>query len=159
MTTKDITIRIICKTESELTEEESQLLNHAKDATFRSYAPYSHFSVGAAALLEDGTIVEGSNQETSSYPQSLCAERTTLFYANSRYPDKAVKFLCVAARGTDGEFIARPIPPCGGCRDVMCEMETKQGSPIKVMLYGKECIYILDKASDLLPLTFDNTYL
>lgn len=159
MITKDITIRIICKTESELTEEESQLLASAKQATYRSYSPYSHFSVGAAALLSDGTVVEGSNQETSSYPQSLCAERTTLFYAHSHYPDKSVRCLCVAARGTDGEFISRPIPPCGGCRDVMNEFEIQQGSPIKVMLYGTECIYILEKAADLLPLTFDNTYL
>lgn len=159
MTVKEIAIRIACKTESELNEEESRLLASAKEATYRSYAPYSHFSVGAAVLLDDGTVVEGSNQEVSSYPQSLCAERTTLFYAHSRYPDKSVKCLCVAARGTDGEFITRPIPPCGGCRDVINEFEKQQGSPMKVMLYGTECIYIIEKGTDLLPLTFDNSYL
>ena len=60
--------------------------------------PYSHFSVGAAARLENGTVVTGTNQENAAYPSGLCAERTTLFYANSQYPDQAVETLAIAAR-------------------------------------------------------------
>ena len=75
----------------ELDAADRELIDAAREATFRSYSPYSHFSVGAAARLADGTIVCGSNQENAAYPSGLCAERTTLFYANSRYPDQAVK--------------------------------------------------------------------
>ncbi|MBQ2340478.1 MAG: cytidine deaminase, partial [Bacteroidaceae bacterium] len=81
----NINIPVTMKQEDELTEQEKALLVEAKAATFRSYAPYSNFSVGAAALLEDGTIVSGSNQENSAYPSGICAERTTIFYANSKY--------------------------------------------------------------------------
>ena len=142
------------KAESELTSSELQLLEAARQATYRSYSPYSHFSVGAAVLLADGTIVTGSNQENCSYPQGQCAERTAVFYANSRYPDQAVTMLCIAARGTDGQFTAAPITPCGGCRQVLQETEQRQHSPIQIMLYGTDAIYIIPSAQLLLPLSF-----
>ena len=66
----------------ELTEADRTLLQAAMDATKRSYAPYSKFSVGAAARLNNDVIVTGTNQENAAYPSGLCAERTTLFYAN-----------------------------------------------------------------------------
>jgi len=78
-----IVIPVTEKQEAELDEQEARLLAEAKSASLRSYAPYSHFSVGAAVLLADGTIVAGSNQENSAFPSGLCAERTALFYANS----------------------------------------------------------------------------
>ena len=109
------------------------------EATARSYAPYSHFSVGAAALLNNGTIVTGTNQENAAYPSGLCAERTTLFYANSQYPDPPVNTLAIAAR-TEKDFIETPIPPCGACQ-VILETEKRYGQPIRILLYGKECIY------------------
>ena len=74
----------------ELSEANRQLIDKAKEMTYHSYAPYSHFSVGAAALLANGEIVCGSNQENAAYPSGICAERTTLFYANSQYPDVPV---------------------------------------------------------------------
>ncbi len=143
------------KAESELTVSELQLLEAARQATYRSYSPYSHFSVGAAVLLADGTIVTGSNQENCSYPQGQCAERTAVFYANSRYPDQAVTMLCIAARGTDGQFTATPVTPCGGCRQVLQETEQRQYSPIQIMLYGTDAIYIIPSAQLLLPLNFN----
>lgn len=94
----------------ELTKEDRQLIDAAREATQRSYAPYSHFSVGAAAWLENGTIITGTNQENAAYPSGLCAERTTLFYANSQYPNQAVKTLAIAAR-TETDFLDTPIPP------------------------------------------------
>ena len=87
---KDLTITAIIKVYQydELNEADRSLMKTAMEATARSYAPYSHFSVGAAALLNNGTIVTGTNQENAAYPSGLCAERTTLFYANSQYPDQ-----------------------------------------------------------------------
>ena len=63
----------------ELDEKDRKLIDAAKEATARSYAPYSHFSVGAAALLANGVVVTGSNQENAANPSGTCAERTTLF--------------------------------------------------------------------------------
>jgi len=155
----NLTIRIIKKDETELDATDAKLLNHAKQATFRSYAPYSNFHVGAAALLDDGTIVEGSNQENCAYPSGICAERTTLFYAGSRYPERKVIKLCIAARGTDDAFTSRPIAPCGACRQVMLEVEERNQGPLAVMLYGTDGIYCLDSAKDLMPVTFDSSFL
>lgn len=146
------------KQEDELTEQEKALLAEAKAATYRSYAPYSHFSVGAAALLADGTIVSGSNQENSAYPSGLCAERTTLFYANSQYPDEKVVMLCVAARDTTGQFTERPIAPCGACRQVLVETETRYSQKMQIMLYGTEGIYFIGSARELLPVSFDSSF-
>lgn len=93
----------------ELDEKDRKLIDAAKEATARSYAPYSHFSVGAAALLANGVVVTGSNQENAAYPSGTCAERTTLFYANSQYPDQAVDTLAIAARSETG-YLDSPIP-------------------------------------------------
>lgn len=76
-------------TYEELSEQDRLLVDAAKQATQRSYAPYSHFHVGAAAQLIDGTIVTGSNQENAAYPSGLCAERTALFCAGSSHPGMA----------------------------------------------------------------------
>ena len=91
---KDLTITAIIKVYQydELNEADRSLMKTAMEATARSYAPYSHFSVGAAALLNNGTIVTGTNQENAAYPSGLCAERTTLFYANSQYPRPTGKY-------------------------------------------------------------------
>ena len=140
---------------SELSETDIQLVKEAQKATSRSYAPYSHFHVGAAALLEDGNIVTGTNQENVAYPSGLCAERTTLFYANSQYPDQAVMALAIAARTENGELNKTPITPCGACRQVMVETEKRFGKPMRVLLCGSEEVYIAESAQSLLPLSFD----
>lgn len=140
---------------SELSETDIQLVKEAQKATSRSYAPYSHFHVGAAALLEDGNIVTGTNQENAAYPSGLCAERTTLFYANSQYPDQAVMALAIAARTENGEQNKTPITPCGACRQVMVETEKRFGKPMRVLLCGSEEVYIAESAQSLLPLSFD----
>lgn len=153
---KDLTIKSTIKVYQydELTAEDKKLIDESIEATKRSYAPYSHFSVGAAALLDNGVTVTGTNQENAAYPSGLCAERTTLFYANSQYPQSAVKTLAIAAR-TEKDFINTPIPPCGACRQVILETEKRYNTPIRILLYGKECIYLVEGISDLLPLSFD----
>lgn len=142
-------------TYEELDAADRELIDAAREATHRSYAPYSHFSVGAAARLADNTVVCGSNQENAAYPSGLCAERTTLFYANSRYPDQAVTTLAIAARNERGEFLDDPIPPCGACRQVMLETEVRYRQPMRILLYGRKGIYEVEKVGDLLPLSFD----
>ena len=140
---------------SELPEDDRRLVMEAQKATSQSYAPYSHFHVGAAALLEDGTIITGTNQENAAYPSGLCAERTTLFYANSQHPEKAVKALAITARTPDGDFVHSPVTPCGACRQVMTETENRYGKPIRILLCGSEEVYIAESARSLLPLSFD----
>lgn len=138
----------------ELSAQEQELVHTACTATDRSYAPYSQFHVGAAVLLSDGTIVEGSNQENAAYPSGTCAERCALFYANSHYPDQPVAAIAVAARLHSGEFLTTPITPCGSCRQVLLETEKRYGQPVRVFLYGTTGIYIIDRCSDLLPFHF-----
>ena len=141
---------------SELSEEQKTLADHAVRATYRSYSPYSHFSVGAAVQLADGTIVSGSNQENVAYPSGLCAERTALFYANSRYPDQPVSRLCIAARDDKGGLTDSPISPCGSCRQALLETELRYKNPIEIVLVGANSSYIIHSIHDLLPLCFDS---
>lgn len=143
----------------ELSDADRALVQAACEATHQSYAPYSHFHVGAAVRLDDGTVVSGSNQENAAYPSGLCAERTTLFYANSRYPDHGVEALAIAARTADGELTLHPTPPCGACRQVMHESEVRAGRPMHILLFGTEGICVIDGVASLLPFLFDGTFL
>ncbi len=153
---KDLTLTTVIKVYQydELSEADQTLIAAAMGATSRSYAPYSRFSVGAAALLANGTLITGTNQENAAYPSGLCAERTALFYANSQYPDQPITTLAVAAR-TESDFIHMPIPPCGACRQVILETEKRYKQPIRILLYGKDEIYQMKSVADLLPLSFE----
>ena len=135
----------------ELSAEDLALTDAALEATRRSYAPYSRFHVGAAALLENGIVVTGTNQENVASPSGLCAERTTLFYANSQYPDVPVVALAIASSDTEGI-----LSPCGACRQVMLETEKRFGKPMRVLLCGAEEVIVVESARDLLPFAFDN---
>ena len=114
--------------------------------------PYSKFHVGAAALLEDGTIVTGSNQENAAYPSGLCAERVALFHAGHQYPDMPVVALAIAA-ATNGRQV-ESISPCGACRQVLLEAEQRYGKPMKVLLCGTKEVVVAESAESLLPLCF-----
>lgn len=143
---------------NELTESDRQLIDAAKSAAERSYAPYSRFHVGAAVMLADGTIVTGNNQENAAYPSGMCAERTALFYASATHPNTPIATLAIAAK-TNGTFTPNPITPCGACRQVMLEMENLHHSPIRTLLYGANDIILIEGgASDLLPLTFNASF-
>lgn len=137
----------------ECSNEKKNLIEEAKNATKSSYAPYSDFQVGAAVLLEDGTIVTGSNQENAAYPSGICAERTALFYANSHYPNLAVKTIVIAAQ-TKGNFTKDICAPCGSCRQVLVEVENRYDTPIQIIMYGDDRIYEVDSIRDLLPFSF-----
>lgn len=143
----------------EFSAEDKQLVDAARAATANSYAVYSNFNVGAAVRLDNGVIVKGSNQENAAYPSGLCAERTTLFWANSQYPENAVLAMAIAARTDKGE-LPMPIPPCGACRQVILETEKRFGKAIKIILFGtKESYIIEDGIKALMPLSFDSAFL
>lgn len=138
---------------AELSEEDRELVEAAKQATNGSYAPYSKFLVGAAARLQNGCIVTGANQENAAYPSGLCAERTALFAAGAQHPDQPVVSLAIAAR-KGKRFLSQPISPCGACRQVISGVEERYGTPIRILLYGTEGILVSDGISPLLPLRF-----
>lgn len=156
--TYNIEIKVF-HSEEEMPKLDRIAIEEAKKATFNSYAPYSNFKVGASAMLDDGTFVTGSNQENCAYPSGICAERTTVFYANSQYPNKAIKILCIVARNEKGEFLQRPISPCGACRQVLLESEKRQNSLMRIILYGTSEILVIESASQLLPIQFDQSFL
>ena len=137
----------------ELEEEQRELVEIAKAQVYKSYSPYSHFQVGAAAKLSNGVIIRGSNQENAAYPSGLCAERTALFAAGATYPDQKVEMLAIACF-TNGHFTAEPGSPCGSCRQVMVETEHRYMGQLQVLLYGEKYVYVFNSAGDLLPLSF-----
>ena len=136
-----------------LSTDDNRLCNAAVDAAKRAYAPYSHFNVGAAILLKDGTVVEGSNQENMAYPSGLCAERVALFSASASFPDKPVVAMAIVA--IKNGIIQSVISPCGGCRQVMLETERRYEQPIRVLLCGQDETVLVASAKDLLPLSFE----
>ena len=140
----------------ELPEERRKLVDAALEATRRSYAPYSHFYVGAAVKLDNRVIVTGNNQENVAFPSGLCAERTALFYANAQYPEVPVKALAIVARDSSGKVTQEPISPCGACRQVMLETENRFGKPMQILLASAEEVIVVERASALLPLAFSD---
>jgi len=140
--------------EEGLSKEDINLINEAKQAAKTAYAPYSGFKVGAAVLLENGEIVKGSNQENAAYPSGICAERTAVYYAGSRYPDVPILKIAVTAF-TNGSFVSMPIAPCGSCRQVLLEAQTRHNTPVKIIMHGACITRIVDDSVALLPFPFD----
>lgn len=141
-------------TPAELSDIERKLIRKSQEIISSSYSPYSNFRVGAAVLLENGKIITGTNQENAAFPSGLCAERVALFYANSQYPTTAVKAIAISASGKNRDFTSHPISPCGSCRQVILEAQNRFKQNIKILLYGKEKIIVLENSQDLLPFAF-----
>lgn len=138
----------------ELNEDDRNLLNEAIAATKSAYAPYSDFKVGAAVLLENGTIIKGSNQENAAYPSGLCAERVALFSAGAQHPGIKIKAIAVTAfKAKDPE--PRPASPCGACRQVMAEYEQLYKQNIRfIMIAADKKIIVAENVKSLLPFLF-----
>jgi len=148
---------VICECQmEELTATEQQLLTKAIDATDSSYAKYSHFHVGAALLLANGVVLPGCNQENAAFPAGICAERSAIFAAGAQYPDVAPEMLAIAARDATGELTEEPVSPCGTCRQVLIETETRYAKPLRILLYGRKCVYVMDGIRQLMPLSFSD---
>ena len=156
MTNKEIKISYMeYDSIEQMNPEDRELAQAAINATKHSYAPYSKFNVGAAVMLEDGEIITGSNQENAAYPSGLCAERTAMFYASANRPDKAMTKIAVAA-GQDGKLSDSPATPCGACRQVMAQYQTKGGRNMEIILVGGKKIWKFEKVDDILPFIFDS---
>ena len=138
----------------ELNASDAQLVQLAIEATRSSYAPYSGFHVGAALELVDGEHFVGCNQENAALPSGICAERSAIYAAGAQCPDKAVVAIAIAARGTDGALTEMPISPCGICRQVLIETETRFAHPVRILLYGRKATYVADSIKQLMPLSF-----
>lgn len=149
----NINTKIAVYSYNELSEEYKIITAKAKEATKRSYSPYSKFCVGAALLLENGEILTGANQENAAFTAGTCAERSVLFYAGANYPGVAIKRIAIAAY-TKGDFVVNPVSPCGHCRQAILEYETISHQPIEIVLCGKDEVYVLKSIKDLLPLSF-----
>ena len=159
MQEKKIELSFILAHLSELSAQEQQLVANAKAAFKTAYAPYSGFLVGASVLLENGEVINGSNQENVAYPSGLCAERVALFYAGAKFPDVKINTVAISVLSKNFE-VTDLISPCGACRQVMAEYEDKQDKPIKVILHSPtDEILIANKVEDLLPFMFKSPLL
>ena len=132
-----------------LPESDRELAARAADACGMAYAPYSGFRVGAAALLEDGTILTASNQESEVFPAGMCAERSLLFHAGACHADDPIEALAIASEPSERECY-----PCGQCRQVLLDAERRQRSPIRIIISGAGGATVVDSAVRLLPFTF-----
>lgn len=139
----------------ELETEDRELARAAVEAMNNAYAPYSHFHVGAAVRMSNGEIVRGSNQENAAFPSGLCAERTAMFSASAKFPDKDMRSIALAG-GVHGLLAEQPATPCGACRQVMAQYQTKAGQPMSVIMIGKSRIWKFSRVDDILPLIFDS---
>lgn len=122
------------------------LLAAARAAHAAAYAPYSHFSVGAAVLLSDGTIYKGCNVENASYGLTCCAERVAVF---SAVADGRADMAAVAVF-TDVPTLTKP---CGACRQVLAEF-SKADNPLLVLCANAAGDTSTQPITDLLPDTF-----
>ena len=154
MTTKELKYDIIVCRPEELPEEYEKLLKTAHVVTSRAYAPYSKFKVGAAVLLDDGSVVIGANQENASYPVGVCAERVAITSASSQHPRVPIRAVAISVKGKSS-VVDTPVSPCGICRQTILEYELTQERDIELILQGETGdVYWVPSAKTLLPLYF-----
>lgn len=144
----------VYESSEELPADDAALLHGAREVTKKAYAPYSNFLVGAVAKLKNGEIITGTNQENASYPVGICAERVLLSSAAMQHTNIPVDTIAIAYHNMHGES-NHPISPCGMCRQSISEYEERMKQPIRLILSGMEGkVIVLEKAGDLLPLSF-----
>jgi cytidine deaminase len=144
---------------NELSDEDKSLMKVAVEATKTAYAPYSGFNVGAALLMEDGSIIIGNNQENAAYPSGMCAERVAIWKAGSSFPNKKVKKIAITAVSSNKQ-LDKPVGPCGACRQTLLEYEINQKEDVEVFFMGEiGNVVKTSSISSLLPFSFDSSYL
>ena len=122
---------------------ERELVERALEMRRFSYAPYSHFRVGAALECEDGSVYTGCNVENAAYGSSLCAERTALVKAVS---EGRRRFVRLAVAGDSADYCW----PCGACRQMLREF----GIDLEVLAANREGAYVAISLEELLPHSF-----
>ena len=139
---------------NELIPNDKKLLKKAEEILEEAFSVYSGFSVGAAALLDNGEIIAANNQENIAYPSSMCAERVLFYFCKANYPNCIIEKVAITVKSVE-KIIDEPISPCGACRQVMFEYERNQQKSIKILLKGEVGkVYELSCIEDLLPLAF-----
>jgi|TARA_B110000914_G_scaffold56139_1_gene48764 cytidine deaminase len=137
----------------DLPEIDKVLLKKAHEAATKAYAPYSGFQVGSAVRLQSGAIVVGSNQENMAYPSGLCGERVAVFAAGAQFPGEKIEAVAIVSPSP----IAVPSAflPCGGCRQVLLEAESRQEDSIRLLLQARDEIVLVSKSAiNLVPFAF-----
>lgn len=134
-------------------DRKHELIAVARKAAERAYAPYSHFHVGAALLLADGTVVTGANVENASYGLSLCAETVAAAKILSDEWRGGLEAVAVTggAHGAAGQ--GPVVTPCGRCRQILNEVAQLGGTDPVVWCDGKDGV-IETRLSALLPHAF-----
>lgn len=124
-------------------EKYSELLQRAKEASEKSYSPYSQFAVGSAVLTSTGKVFKGTNIENSSFSLTNCAERSALFNAISN-GEKDIEAVAIWTEKGD-------VFPCGACRQVILELAPQAD----IIINESNGDSIILKISDLMPYKFD----
>jgi cytidine deaminase len=143
----------------ELSTVDKNLMEAAIQAAKNAYAPYSGFSVGAALLMEDNSIITGNNQENAAYPSGMCAERVAIWKAGSSYPNIKVKKIAISAFSSNKK-LNKPVGPCGACRQTLLEYEINQKEAMEIFFMGEiGNVVKTNSIASLLPFSFDSSYL
>lgn len=142
-----------------LSQSEQALLLLADQGQEKSYAPYSKFKVGVAALLANGATIFGGNQENAAYPMCQCGEQVVLGACSAQHPGVAVLTIAITVSGPVP--VPEPAAPCGSCRQIIYETELRGKRPITILLQGDAAgpVYRFDSIRDLLPFAFGPSWL
>ena len=132
-----------------LPKADKELVQAARKATEKAFAPYSDFRVGAAALLRSGEVVSAANCESEVYPSGLCAERVLLYNLQINHADDPIVAFAIASVPAERECY-----PCGSCRQTLLDAQKRQQSPIRIIMSSAESATIVDSAEELLPFSF-----
>lgn len=144
---------------SELNAADTALIATAHEQTLKSYAPYSGFYVGAALRMDTGEIFTGNNQENAAYPMCLCGERVALYSAGNARPNQPIETLAIVVTN-DAKDVHEPAAPCGACRQVISEFESRCGTPIRLLLKADgDDVLEISSVQDILPLGFNAEFL
>ena len=119
---------------------DADLIEAARTAAMKAYAPYSGFSVGCAILSSDGQLVTGANMENACYRLGLCAEQSALSAAQHAFGLAKVARIAVAGGDASGETLAGRIvcTPCGGCRQAIFEAACLSGKDVAIVCSNGE---------------------
>jgi cytidine deaminase len=132
-----------------LPNADKELIEAARKATEKAFAPYSDFRVGAAALLRSGEVVSAANCESEVYPSGLCAERVLLYHLQINHADDPIVTFAIASVPAERECY-----PCGSCRQTLLDAQKRQQSPIRIIMSSQESATVVDSAEELLPFSF-----
>lgn len=132
-----------------LPKADKELVQAARKATEKAFAPYSDFRVGAAALLRSGEVVSAANCESEVYPSGLCAERVLLYNLQINHADDPIVAFAIASVPAERECY-----PCGSCRQTLLDAQKRQQSPIRIIMSSAVSATVVDSAEELLPFSF-----